>query len=423
MAQLDIDGANETALRRLIDADPVLLDVVPAADAIPELRDGVLLHAGPPIPWDEMCGPMRAAVLGALRYEGWAGTDSDAEALAKGGEVQFQPNHGFNAVGPMTGITSPSMPVFVVENRTFGNRAYCTINEGLGKVLRFGANDEQVIERLVWMRETLAPALRAAVQRAGGIELRPIMARALSMGDELHQRNVAATSIFIRELAPHLSRASSAGDTLGEIMDYLVSNDQAFLNLGMAAAKATVDPLGQIPGSTVVWAMSRNGKEFGIRAGGTGDRWYTAPALMPQGLYFAGFTADDANPDLGDSSILETMGVGGFAMGAAPAVAGFVGAGTFQDAVNYTREMGEITVGRNPNLPIPTLDFQGIPCGIDVRKVVETGITPVINTGIAHLRPGIGQVGAGIVRAPMECFIQCLEALADTLLGPQEGKR
>ena len=410
-----IDEANRTAFQRMLDAQPALVDVAPAVEAIAGLDGRMLLHAGPPIEWPDMCGPMQSAILGAIRYESWTHTDTDAVDALENGEITLQPNHNFGAVGPMTGITSPSMPVFVVENRAFGNRAYCTINEGIGKVMRFGANDDIVIQRLEWLQNGLAPVLREAVQSAGGVELRPIVARALTMGDEMHQRNVAATSLLLRTLAPHIADASSIGNNVSDILKFLAENDQFFLNLAMAIGKATMDPTRDIPNSTVVTAMSRNGTEFGIRVSATGDRWFTAPSLMPQGLYFPGFTADDANPDMGDSTIIETMGLGGFAMGAAPAVVGFVGVGTFQDALAYTREMGEITVGRNPNLALPTLDFQGAPCGIDVRKVVESSITPVINTGIAHREPGVGQVGAGIVRSPMACFTQALEAI-DQLL-------
>ncbi len=422
MKQLDIDEANQTAVQRLIDAEPVIIDVLPAREAIPVLQKGVLLHAGPAISWEEMCGPMRGAAIGAVRYEGWAATDSDAEALLSGDGVQFHPNHSWNAVGPMAGITSPSMPVLAVENRAFGNTAFCTINEGLGKVLRFGAYDDRVIERLLWIQNTFAPALRKAVKQTDGIELRNITGRALSMGDEMHQRNVAATSLIFRELAPHLASASATSSGLEEVLAFIANNDQFYLNLAMAAAKATMDPVGHVTGSTVVWAMSRNGNEFGIRVSGTDDQWFTAQAPVAQGLYFPGYTAGDSSLDLGDSTIIETMGLGGFAMAASPAVAGFVGAGTFQDAINYTLEMGEITVGRNSNLTIPTLGFQGIPCGIDIRKVVETGITPVINTGIAHKKAGIGQVGAGIVRAPLSCFTQALQAIADRLTGPATGQ-
>ena len=404
-----VDEANQIALDRVRESQPVLVDIVQAGDAVPSLKDGVLLHAGPPIDWPRMCGPMKGAIVGALRYEGWAATENEAQAMAAAGEVAFYPAHDYGAVGPMTGIITRSMPVFVVENRTFGNRALCTINEGLGKVMRFGANDDSVIARLGWLQSTVAPMLKEAVARAGSIDLGPLMAQALAMGDEMHQRNVAATSLFFRSLAPHLVQVPQKD--VAEVIEFIVGNDQFFLNLGMAAGKATMDAISAIDGSTVVSAMSRNGTDFGIRVSGLGNRWFTAPVLMPQGLYFPGFGSQDANPDMGDSTILETMGLGGFAMAASPAVAGFVGAGTASDAINYTREMGEITLGRNGNLAIPSLGFQGTPFGIDVRKVVDTGITPVINTGIAHREAGMGQVGAGIVRAPMDCFKLALKAL------------
>ena len=417
MPNIDIDEANAIALSRIVEAEPVLVDVVPAAQAIDGLEKGVLLHAGPPISWERMCGPMHGAIVGALRYEGWADTEDKALAQASGGQITFHPAHHFSAVGPMTGITSPSMPVFVVEDRAHGNRAYCTINEGLGRVLRFGANDDVAIDKLRWMRDVLAPALGDAVRHSGGIELRPIMAQALTMSDEMHQRNVAATSLFFRALAPHLARTAASSPHYGAIVDFLVANDQFFLNPAMAAAKCSLDNAANVEGSSLVYTMCRNGTEFGIRVSGLGDRWFTSVSNMPQGLYFPGYTVADSNPDLGDSAILETLGVGAFAMASSPAVAGFLGAGTFRDALNYSREMGEITVGRNPNMAVPNLDFQGVPCGVDVRKVVETDIAPVINTGIAHKEPGIGQIGAGIVRAPMECFHQALEALAEKLAG------
>ena len=222
----DIEGANRNALQRLLDAEPVLVDLAPAWEMIPELEEGVLLHAGPPIEWDEMCGPMEAAILGAIRYQGWATGEEDARSLASSGAVRFHPNHNFAAVGPMTGITSPSMPVFVVENGPFGNRAFCTVNEGLGKVLRFGANDDAVLEKLEWIGSTLAPVLRQGILSAGGIPLRPLIARALGMGDELHQRNVAATSLFLREIAPHLARVSTNSPLLGDVMGFIAGNDQ-----------------------------------------------------------------------------------------------------------------------------------------------------------------------------------------------------
>ena len=315
----------------------------------------------------------------------------------------------------MTGITTLSMPVMVVENRAFGNRAYCTINEGLGKVMRFGGNDAEVLNRLAWLRDVLGPALGEALRAAGGIALKNVIARGLTMGDEMHQRNVACTSLFLRAIAPWMARTLRDSERLADALAFLGGNDQFFLNVAMALGKAVMDPVRGIEGSSVVTAMCRNGTDFGIRVSGTGDEWFVAPVEMPQGLYFPGFSAADANPDMGDSAIVETIGLGGFAMAAAPAVAGFVGAGSASSAVLYTRTMAEITVGENPEWTIPALDFAGVPTGIDIRLVVDSGLAPTINTGIAHKEPGIGQVGAGVVRAPMACFEQAVRALAGRL--------
>jgi hypothetical protein len=409
-----IDVANAQALERIFAARPFLVGVRPARDLLPQLGEYTVLHAGPPLAWDAMCGPMRGAVLGALQYEGWAADAATAQALLDAGKIVLQPCHHASAVGPMAGIITPSMPLLVVENRAFGNYAYTTLNEGLGKVLRYGANDTSVLQRLHWLQQVAAPALHMALQRAEGLDLRVLMAQALLMGDEMHQRNVAATSLCIRAFMPHLVRAAPVPECLGEMTDYLASNDQFFLNVAMAAAKATMDTAVGIPGCTLVTAMARNGTAFGVRLSALGERWFTAPAQMPKGLYFPGFSATDANADLGDSAIVETLGLGAFAMAASPAVAQFVGVGGLAEARRYTEEMLEITAGRHPHLLLPMFDGLGVPTGIDVRRVVETGIVPWINTGIAHCQAGIGQIGAGVVQAPLECFVQALEAFAAT---------
>jgi len=406
----EIDRANAEALRRIVDAEPVLAGVRRAGELIPALdAERLVLHAGPPLEWARMCGPLRGAVCGAIVFEGWAGDLAAAEHLAEQGGVRFAPNHHFGAVGPMTGITTRSQPLLIVENRSHGNRALCTINEGLGKVLRFGGNDAEVLARLAWLRDEFAPLLDAALRASGGIALGPLIARGLAMGDEMHQRNVACTSLLVRALAPHLAAAGDARRAL----QFMATNDQFFLNVAMAMGKSILDPLQGIADCTVVTAMCRNGTDFGIRVAALGERWFTAPVEMPQGLYFPGYSAADANPDIGDSAILEAVGLGAFAMAAAPAVAGFVGAGGFHDALGYTRAMAELTAGRNPKWTIPALEFEGTPAGIDIRRVVETGVAPAINTGIAHRRAGVGQVGAGIARAPLACFEQALAAFAD----------
>jgi hypothetical protein len=406
--------ANDEAVARLLKADPVLKDVVIAAEVIPTLDRHVVLHAGPPIDWSDMCGPMRGAVCGVCVLEGWANDLQQAEQLANAGELTFTPNHHCNAVGPMTGLTTMSQPVMVVENTAFGNHAYCTINEGLGKVMRFGGNDDEVIERLKWLRQVMGPILGNSLRHADGVHLKPIIARGLAMGDEMHQRNVACTSLILRELAPSMVEANADASAVAQALRFIGGNDQFFLNVAMVMAKAIMDPVADVPGSSIVTAMSRNGTEFGIRVSGTGERWFSAPVEMPEGLYFPGFTAADANPDMGDSTIVETVGLGGFAMAASPAVAGFVGAGSARAASIFTENMYAITHTKNSEWTIPGLDFAGVPTGIDVLKVVETQLAPTINTGIAHREPGVGQVGAGIVRAPMDCFMAALDALAET---------
>jgi hypothetical protein len=382
---------------------------------IPELKERLILHAGPPIEWARMCGPMQGAISGAVLYEGWAKDLDAATSLAASGGVQFQPNHHFSAVGPMTGMITRSMPVMVVENRKFGNRAYCTINEGLGKVMRFGGNDAEVLNRLAWLRDVLGPLLGKALRDSGGIPLKVMIARGLGMGDEMHQRNVACTGLFLREISPWLARAASDNEKLAEALAFISKNDQFFLNIAMAMGKAIMDPVRGIENSTIVTAMCRNGTDFGVRVSATGDQWFVAPVEMPIGLYFPGYSEADANPDMGDSAIVETIGLGGFAMAAAPAVVGFIGAGNASTAITYTKEMTEIAIAENPEWAIPALDFMGVPTGIDVRLVAGSGIMPAINTGIAHKKPGIGQVGAGVARAPMGCFQQAARALAQKM--------
>lgn len=407
---VSVKAANAEAVRRLGEAQPVLVDCVPAASAL-RLESHTVLHAGPPIAWEAMCPMLQGAVVGALHYEGWAGSDGEATALAAGGGIRFEPGHHRGAVGPMTGLITRSMPVLVVENRAFGTRACVTLNEGLGKVLRFGATDDAVLARLAWLRDEAGPLLGRALRRVDGLDLRPLMAQALVMGDELHQRNVAASALLVRALAPALVREAT-GPALERLLDFLVGNDQFFLNLAMAAAKAATEAIAEVPGATVVSVMARNGTEFGIRVAGCGSRWLTAPVATPEGLFFPGFGPPDANPDIGDSAIVETIGLGGMAMAASPAVARFVGAGGLGQALRITDEMREITLGEHPYFRIATQDGRGAPLGIDVRRVVATGITPLINTGIAGRKPGTGQVGAGIVRAPLACFTAAVEALA-----------
>ena len=404
-----IAAANEKAMEQILGAQPMLVDVQPAGTAIPGFGERMLLHSGPPIDWDRMCGPVQGAAIGACLLEGWASSAEDARRLLDDGAIHFEPCHDYAAVGPMAGVVSPTMPVVVVENAANGNRAHATLNEGLGKVLRFGAYDAAVIERLRWFASTFGPALSVTLKASGPIDLKAITAQALQMGDEGHNRNVAATSLLTRIIAPTLVEAVDR-PTARAVLAFLRGNDHFFLNLSMAACKAALDAAHGIEGSTVVTAMSRNGVDFGIRLSGTGQAWFISPVGVPEGLYFPGYGPDDANPDLGDSAITETFGIGGFAMAAAPAIVRFVG-GSPADAITFTRLMERITLARNSAYGLPSLGFSGTPTGIDARRVVETGIAPVINTGIAHKEAGVGQIGAGIARAPLACFELAVRAL------------
>ncbi len=412
----EIEASNREVLARMKDSQPFLLDVVPAKSVIEILNGRVLLHAGPPIQYKDMTGPMQGSCVGAVLFEGWAGDEQSARNLLESGGVSFTPCHHVSAVGPMGGITSGNMPVLVVKNKLDDTVAYCIMNEGIGKVLRFGAYSQEVITRLCWMRDTLGPVLSKALQQKdGGLNLNVLIAKAITMGDEFHQRNIAASLNFLKEMAPLITQLDIDEKEKYSVIKFLADTDQFFLNVMMAAGKTIVDCARKVTNGTVVTTMARNGREFGVRISGMGDEWFTAPVNTPNGLYFTGYSEGDANPDIGDSAITETVGVGGMAMVAAPGVTRFVGAGGFQDALKVSNEMNEICIANNSNWSIPTWDFKGACLGIDVRKVVATGITPLINTGIAHKNAGVGQIGAGTVRAPLACFEKAILAYAKKL--------
>lgn len=415
--EIDIDAVNRTVIDKIVASRPVIKDNVRAKEVIPVLNEGkVILHAGPPIQYQDMPHTVQGSCVGAVLFEEWAENETEARKLLESGEIQFIPCHHVNAVGPMGGITTANMSVFVVENETDGNRAYCTMNEGIGKVLRFGAYSKEVVERLRWMRDILGPTLGKAIRSLEkGLAINPMVAKAITMGDEFHQRNIAASMTFLKEMAPIITKMELSEKDRYDVIKFLSDTDQFFLNIMMVAGKAIMDGARTIQEGTIVTAMCRNGVEFGIRISGMGDEWFTGPVNTPQGLYFTGYSGEDACPDIGDSAITETIGVGGMAMIAAPAVTRFVGAGGYEDALRVSEEMTEITIDRNPNFIIPNWNFKGACLGIDARLVVEKQITPVINTGIAHRIAGYGQIGAGTVHPPLECFEKAVIAYARKL--------
>ncbi len=410
---MNIDEANTTAINRLMDARPILKAVASARDVIPGMKDNLFLHAGPPIEWARMSGPLRGAIIGAMLFEGVAASEAEATAMVERGEVEFDSCHHHGAVGPMAGVTSASMKVYVVENAEHGNKSFSNLNEGYGKVLRYGAYSDDVLKKLHWMNDVLGVALADALAASNGIDMRALMSEALHMGDEGHNRNKAGSLLYLKLLAPLIAKTMKDSAAMSEVLQFLGDNALSVLNPVMAACKAMTDAAHRVEGSTIVTTMARNGTDFGIRVSGLGERqWFTAPAEIPVGLFFSGFSQDDANPDIGDSAITETAGIGGFAMATAPAIVTFVG-GTPKDAMNATLEMYEITFGESKFFTMPALEFRGTPTGIDIRKVVELGITPRINTGIAHKNAGVGQVGAGLVRPPLRIFEDALVAFAE----------
>ena len=406
--------ANETALSRMLAAEATLVDVRRVSEVL-GLGPGEFLHAGPPVDWERASGPLRGALIGAMLLEGMADSPDAAEtALASGSGVSWEPCHHRGAVGPMAGVVTPSMWVFELRDEVHGNTSWCSLNEGLGKVLRYGAYGPEVIDRLRWMGEVLGPLLQTAVRRTGPIDIKAIVAQMIQMGDEGHNRNRAGTLMFLREVLPALVDSGAPSKDVAEAVRFVSGNDHFFLNLVMPACKLQTRAAAGIDGSTVVTVMARNGTDFGIQVSGTGDQWFTAPANTPEGLYLGSYGPEDANPDIGDSAITETAGIGGMSMATAPAIVRFVG-GSVPDALATTQRMYGITVGENPAFAIPILEFRGAPTGIDVTSVVRSGVLPQINTGMAGKVAGTGQVGAGLVTPPMACFTQALDALAAAL--------
>lgn len=408
---MDIDKANQTAAERMMSARPILTGVAAAKDVIPGMRDNLLLHAGPPIEWERMSGPMRGAVIGGIIFEGLAKNEKEAVAIVEDGGVDFEPCHHHETVGPMAGVTTASMMVYVLENKTHGNKAYSNLNEGYGKVLRYGAFSQEVINKLKWMNDIMGPILAEAISASDGIDIRALLSESLHMGDEGHNRNKAGSILFTTKLAPLIAKVTKDNEIEAKILQFLGDNALSVLNPVMAACKAMADAAHGVAESTMVTTMARNGTDFGIRVSGLGDEWFTAPVEQPDGLYFSGYTSDDASGDIGDSTITETTGIGAYAMAGAPAIISFI-SGTPQDAINATLEMYEITVAEHSHFTIPALEFRGTPTGTDIRKVVELSIPPRVNTGIAHKDAGVGQVGAGLVRPPMKIFEDALIAYA-----------
>jgi uncharacterized protein DUF1116 len=406
-----VERANAAAVERIEGVRPRALTVARAGDVVDGLGEGVLLHSGPPIAWADVCDPQRRALLAACLLEGWAGDRDGAARLLADGEVRLASGNEHGHVGPMTGVCSPSMAVWVVEDEATGLRAFSALNEGPGRTFWLGVGDDEAVERQRFLRDRARPVLAHLLERTGPIDVLGLAAQGLQMGDDLHMRSQAAGHLLIRDLA-----AAFAAEGSEDVAAFLAGNHHFFLNLTMAGAKCcSLAAADGAHGSTIVHLMARNGVEVGVQVAGLPGRWFTAPAAPVQdALLREGFTEDDAARDIGDSAVIECIGLGGMVIAAAPAVATFFG-GTAADAAARTRLMGEICAARSKRFTIPGLDFAAGPVGIDARLVVELGVTPQISTGVLHGSSGAGQIGAGVAHQPREPFRAALEALVAEL--------
>lgn len=404
------EDANREAVQRLIDAEPVLVDVAPAIDVMPGMTRDTILTSGAPMPWEDYFGGQRAAIIGGALYEGLARDVEDADAKLSAGRIRLGACHDHGCVGSLAGIYTASMPVFVVENTAHGNRAYCNFFEGPSpKRLNYGVYDQEVKDSLLLVQQLIAPVIRDALARSSsGIPLRPIIRSALNMGDELHSRNSAATLLFVKELIPLLlDVAENRPSDVRRTYKFVSQGQYFFLRLSMAFSKATADAARDVPGSSMVSAMCFSCREFAVRLSGLGQRWFTAPIPSVDAKLFAGYSSADIEYMGGESTINETVGLGGFAQAAAFPLQDYQG-GSPERMVAMNRDMYKITLAEHPELKIPYLGFRGVPLGIDAHKVVATGVTPVMDIGVAGR--GGGQIGAGVLRAPLACFVAASDA-------------
>ena len=400
-----VDKANTEVVHRLDSGVPMLLGVESAGAVVDGLADRTILHCGPAIGWDDMCDPLQRSVRAAVLSEGWASDRGAADRLLQAGEIRLAAANEHRTVVPMASAIGPTAPVYVVSVEQGGTTAYSSLNQGSGAVAWFGVDSDAAVERLRFLRDAVGPALARALDRVGPVDVFSLAAQGIAMGDDVHMRVQATTNLLLRDLLPHLVRSHSS--RIGEVADFLSTNHLMFLNIAMAGARALVEWAAEVPDSSIVTTMARNGTTYGIRLPGR-QRWFIAPSPPVQdALYYPGQGPDTSAPDIGDSAVLELVGLGGAAAANSPAVAGFLG-GRMADAMAVTADMGRICAGTSTRLRLPVLDNAGTPLGVDVRRVVESLITPAVNTGIVHVSDGSGQVGAGVARAPVECFVQAL---------------
>jgi len=416
----EIDRANDIAVNQMMDSKPCLVGLGKALDCIPGMRKNLFLHAGPPITWDRASEPLRGAIIGAVLFEGIASTKEEAIACIEKGLITLESNNDHYSVGPMAGLITPSMSVYIIEDKSNGKFFYTNMSDNAansrGQSLRFGIFHKEAIQHLHWMENVQAPVFQKVIKALGEIDLRALIAESLHMADECHTRVKATSLLYMKAMAHLVPKFASNTSDADKILETLATDAFCGLNVAMAAAKTMTAAAHGVEKSTLITVFSRNGTDFGIKVSGLGNQWFTGPAEIPSGLWFPGYTAGDANPDIGDSAIMEAAGLGGLAMAASPASVAFIG-GDAQEALNITMDMYEITHSEHKHFTIPALNFRGTPVGIDVRKVIERNIRPHINTGIANKKMNCVMVGCGAAHPPMVAFEQALEAFVSKYVG------
>ncbi|MEA3117741.1 MAG: hypothetical protein QOI13_1011 [Paraburkholderia sp.] len=392
-------GANRLAVERIAATEPVLTGCERASVAL-GLADGELGHAGPPFASAaEIPAPVLNALTGAVLHERWAGNREAARAMIMRGEIRLRANHDLGTVSPMTGVVRPRQTVMRIENRAGSGVAHATLAEAGRRVLRFGFYDEAVAAGLDHLDQVVGPALARALP-AGGLPLLPLIAEGVALGDDVHQRNIGGMYAFVRQLS----------DLETSLRAWLLGNPQHFLNYAMAGAKLALDRAHDIPDSSIVTAISRNGVSCGVRIAGCGERWFTAPASFPDGGFFAPHTPLDAQGDLGDSAIMEAYGLGGTIAHCSPELARLMQQ-DWQAASAVGHRMRSLFDSAHPTIAPALAGEAGAGLGLDAQRVVDAGEPIRIHTGIAHRDGVTGWIGIGVATASVACFDAALRAL------------
>lgn len=390
--------ANRIAIERIAACEPVLTGIDRASRAL-GLEEMELGHAGPPFRDPSEIPPLVLnALAGAAVHEGWAADQQKGRRLVRSGAIRLHANHDLGTVSPMAGIVRPSQQLIRVDNRAGDGRTWATLAEAGRRALRFGVYDTDAAVGLRHVDDVVAPAIASALPPEG-LPVWPLVAQGICQGDDVHQRNIGGMAAFLTALP----------DLPADIRRWLSSVPQHFLNYAMAAAKLCLDQASGIEGASIVTAITRNGVDCAIRVAGCGNTWFRAPASGHVGGFFDGFSAADAQRDLGDSAIVEAMGLGGAMAHCAPEIARTMQTDWVQ-AQREGRHMRSLFVTRAPWFDPALAAPDGIGLGLCARAAAQAGGVR-IHTGIGHRDGATGWIGIGLARAPAAAFAAATEAL------------